>query len=79
VDEIKSGLNALLAYIDDPRPSKIIEARTSRTTATAPRRAASGRSTSAARSTGSRRSRQLEPRGERKPLPRRALGLRLGA
>jgi hypothetical protein len=27
VDEIKSGLNAVLAYIDDPRPSKIIEAR----------------------------------------------------
>jgi hypothetical protein len=27
VDEIKSGLNAVLAYIDNPRPSKIIEAR----------------------------------------------------
>jgi len=27
VDEIKSGLNAVLAYIDDPRPTKIIEAR----------------------------------------------------
>jgi hypothetical protein len=27
VDEIKSGLNAILAYIDNPRPSKIIEAR----------------------------------------------------
>ena len=27
VDEIKSGLNATLAYIDNPRPSKIIEAR----------------------------------------------------
>jgi hypothetical protein len=27
VDEIKSGLNALLAYIDNPRPGKIIEAR----------------------------------------------------
>ena len=27
VDEVKSGLNALLAYIDNPRPSKIIEAR----------------------------------------------------
>jgi hypothetical protein len=27
VDEIKSGLNAVLAYLDNPRPSKIIEAR----------------------------------------------------
>jgi hypothetical protein len=27
VDEIMSGLNALLAQSDDPRPSKIIEAR----------------------------------------------------
>jgi hypothetical protein len=27
VDRIKSGLNALMAYIDDPRPTKIIEAR----------------------------------------------------
>ena len=27
VDKLKSGLNALLAYIDNPRPSKIIEAR----------------------------------------------------
>ena len=27
VDEIKSGLNAILAYFDNPRPSKIIEAR----------------------------------------------------
>jgi hypothetical protein len=27
VDGIKSGLNALMAYIDDPRPGKIIEAR----------------------------------------------------
>lgn len=27
VDRYKSGLNAMLAYIDNPRPSKIIEAR----------------------------------------------------
>lgn len=27
VSEMKSGMNALLAYIDDPRPTKLIEAR----------------------------------------------------
>jgi hypothetical protein len=27
IDRYKSGLNALLAYIDNPRPSKVIEAR----------------------------------------------------
>lgn len=27
VDRVKSGLNALLAYIDNPRPTKLIEAR----------------------------------------------------
>ncbi len=27
IDRYKSGLNAVLAYIDDPRPTKIIEAR----------------------------------------------------
>jgi hypothetical protein len=27
IDRLKSGLNALLAYLDNPRPSKLVEAR----------------------------------------------------